>query len=106
MRAAVTPAVHDQPAWLLLLPMLTHRERHIRVGLLRAPLVVALVYAIVDGVAPLLPDNPYIPADIRFYHAIETSLSNLMFGLVVGFLFNRPGALLAQGQTGAEGTAL
>lgn len=58
-------------------------------GLRGAPLVLALVYSVIGGVAPLLPDNPYMPADIRFYHAIETSTSNFLFGLVVGFLFTR-----------------
>jgi len=58
-------------------------------GLRGAPLVLALAYGVIGGVAPLLPDNPYMPADIRFYHAIETSVSNVIFGLVVGLLFTR-----------------
>jgi hypothetical protein len=58
-------------------------------GLKSAPLVLAFVYGIIAGVAPLLPDNPYMPADIRFYHAIETSVSNALFGLIVGWLFTR-----------------
>jgi hypothetical protein len=58
-------------------------------GLRGAPLVLALVYGVIGGVAPLLPDNPYMPSDIRFYHAIETSLSNFIFGLAVGYLFTR-----------------
>jgi hypothetical protein len=58
-------------------------------GLRGAPLVLALVYGAIGGVAPLLPDNPYMQADIRFYHAVETSLSNVIFGLVVGLLFTR-----------------
>lgn len=52
-----------------------------------APLVLALIYGIIGGLAPLVPDNPYMPPDIRFYHAIETTTSNFIFGLVVGFLF-------------------
>ena len=58
-------------------------------GLRGAPLVLALVYGVIGGVAPLLPGNPYMPPDIRFYHAIETSLSNFIFGLAVGYLFTR-----------------
>ena len=57
-------------------------------GLRGAPLMLALVYGIIGGVAPLLPDNPYMPADIRFYHAIETTTSNFIFGLIVGLLFS------------------
>jgi len=60
-------------------------------GLRGAPLVLALVYGVIGGGAPLLPDNPYMPADIRFYHAVETSLSNVIFGFVVGLLFTRGG---------------
>lgn len=59
----------------------------LRSRLRRAPLVLALIYGIIGGLAPLLPDNPYMPPDIRFYHAIETTTSNFIFGLVVGFLF-------------------
>jgi len=58
-------------------------------GLRSAPLVMGLVYGVVGGIAPLLPDNPYMPADIRFYHGIETSVSNFLFGLIVGYLFTR-----------------
>jgi len=61
----------------------------LRVGLRAAPLVMGLVYGIIGGIAPLLPDNPYMPPDIRFYHGIETSVSNFLFGLVVGYLFTR-----------------
>jgi hypothetical protein len=61
----------------------------LKTGLRGAPLMLALVYSVIGGVAPLLPDNPYMPPDIRFYHAIETSTSNFLFGLLVGFLFNR-----------------
>ena len=58
-------------------------------GLRSAPLVMGLVYGVVGGIAPLLPDNPYMPPDIRFYHGIETSVSNFLFGLIVGYLFTR-----------------
>jgi hypothetical protein len=61
----------------------------LKTGLRNAPLVMGLVYGIIGGIAPLLPDNPYMPADIRFYHGIETSVSNFLFGLIVGYLFTR-----------------
>lgn len=61
----------------------------LRSGLCGSPLVLAVVFSMIAGVAPLLPDNPYMPPDIRFHHAIETSTPNLIFGLVVGFLFSR-----------------
>ena len=61
----------------------------LRAGLRSAPLIMGLVYGVVGGIAPLLPDNPYMPPDIRFYHGIETSVSNFLFGLIVGYLFTR-----------------
>jgi hypothetical protein len=68
----------------------------LRSGLRLAPLVLALVFGVIAGVAPLLPDNPYMPPDVRFYHAIETSISNALFGLIVGWLFSRRRPSLAQ----------
>lgn len=58
-------------------------------GLRGAPWVLAITYGVLAGLAPLLPDNPYMPPEIRFYHAIETSVSNFLFGLVVGLLLTR-----------------
>lgn len=74
-------------------------------GLRWAPLVLALVYSVIGGVAPLLPDNPYMPADIRFYHGVETSTSNFIFGLMVGFLFTRrrPAVPPRNGEVAAAG---
>lgn len=74
-------------------------------GLRGAPLVLALVYSVIGGVAPLLPDNPYMPPDIRFYHGVETSTSNFLFGLVVGYLSTRrrPAVPPRDGEVAAAG---
>ena len=58
----------------------------LRAGLRKSPLVLALAYSILGGLAPLVLPNPYMPSDIRFYHAIEVGVSNFLFGLVIGFL--------------------
>jgi hypothetical protein len=60
-------------------PLLRLAPRH-------APWLVGLGFAIIAGIAPLLPDNPYMPADIRFYHAIETGISNFLFGWILAWL--------------------
>jgi hypothetical protein len=77
----------------------------LRSGLRGAPLVLALVYSVIGGVAPLLPENPYMPPDIRFYHGVETTTSNFIFGLVVGFLFTRrrPAVPPRNGEVAAAG---
>ena len=63
----------------------------LRLGPRRQPLLVALIFSIVGGIAPLIPDNPLMPSNIRFYHAIEVTISNFLFGLIVGWLL-RPRA--------------
>jgi hypothetical protein len=61
-------------------PLLRRAPRH-------APWLLAVGFAVVAGIAPLVMDNPYMPADIRFYHAIETGSSNFIFGFILGWLF-------------------
>lgn len=63
----------------------------LRTGPRHAPLVLGIVFAVIAGIAPMLPDNPYMPADVRIAHGIETSVSNFLFGLLVGWLL-RPGS--------------
>jgi hypothetical protein len=40
----------------------------------------------------LLLPNPYMPADIRLSHLVETLGSNLIFGFGVGWSLSPPGA--------------
>ena len=63
-------------------PLLRLAPRH-------APWLIGLGFAIIAGIAPLLPDNPYMPADVRFYHAIETGISNFLFGWILAWLLQR-----------------
>ena len=60
-------------------PLLRLAPRH-------APWLVGLGFAIIAGIAPLLPENPFMPADVRFYHAIETGISNFLFGWILAWL--------------------
>lgn len=57
-----------------------------------AALALGLAFSILGGVAPLLPDNPLMPPNIRFAHTIEIGISNFIYGVVLGFLVTpRPG---------------
>ena len=51
-----------------------------------APLVLGIAYAVMGGIAPMLPDNPYMTLDVRVAHGVETGTSNFIFGLIVGWL--------------------
>jgi hypothetical protein len=63
----------------------------LRTGPRHAPWIVGVAFAVIGGIAPMFPDNPYMPLDIRIAHGIETSTSNFLFGLLVGWLL-RPKA--------------
>ena len=54
-----------------------------------APLVLGFAYAMIGGIAPLLPDNPYMTAGARLAHGIETGSSNFLFGILVAWLLTR-----------------
>ena len=59
-----------------------------------APLVLGICYSVIGGIAPMFPDNPYMPADVRLAHGVETSVSNFLFGILVGYLLRpRPAAV-------------
>ena len=51
-----------------------------------APFILGAAYALIGAIAPLIPDNPYMPAAIRFAHGIETGSVNFVFGLLVGWV--------------------
>lgn len=66
-----------------------------------AALALGLAFSILGGVAPLLPDNPLMPPNIRFAHSIEIGVSNFIFGVVLAYLFTprpAPAPRLADGQ--------
>lgn len=62
----------------------------LRLGPRNAGLILGAVYAVLGGVAPLIvDDNTYMPYNVRMAHLVEVGISNFVFGLVVGKLFDR-----------------
>jgi len=47
-----------------------------------------LTLAVLGGVVPLLPPNPFMPAGIRFPHMIEVGVSNLLWGFGAALLLS------------------
>jgi len=53
----------------------------------RAAWVLGLAFSVLGGIAPLLlPNNEYLPVNIRVAHAVEIGISNFLFGLAVTML--------------------
>ncbi len=61
----------------------------LRGGLRYAPLVLGVAFSVIGGLAPLLPDNPLMPPEVRGPHAIEVGVSNFLFGAITGWLLTR-----------------
>ena len=66
--------------------------RLLRLPRVSGALAVGTVLALLNGVAPLLIPNPYLPDVVRWAHLCEITSSNFVFGGIVGWLWGRPGA--------------
>ena len=64
-------------------------------GFRRSPAETGFAMALFSAVwcLQLLFPNPYMPAEVRWSHLVETLGSNLIFGFGVGWLLSHPGAI-------------
>lgn len=75
------------PLFVLLVLALT---RMLGMARLSGALVVATVFTLLTGVAPLLMPNPYFPDSVRWVHFCEVTSSNFVFATVVALLWGPP----------------
>jgi hypothetical protein len=61
--------------------------RSMRGGVLERALALGALFGVVMT-AGLLLANPYMPYAVRMAHLVETSSSNFLFGVFVGWLFS------------------
>jgi hypothetical protein len=52
----------------------------------KAAVALGLSFPILAGVAPLLLPNPYLPDYVRLAHGFEIGISNLAYGVLLGYL--------------------
>ncbi len=64
--------------------------RTMNVSLTRRAIFTGLVFTIIGAIAPLIPSNELMPVFVRLGHGIEVSLSNFIYGLVLGYLLGLP----------------
>ncbi|HXH49422.1 MAG TPA: hypothetical protein VNM47_08755 [Terriglobia bacterium] len=58
----------------------------------RTAVALGLSFPILAGVAPLLLPNPYLPDHVRLAHGLEIGISNLVYGVLLGYLITRKAA--------------
>ncbi len=58
----------------------------------KAAIALGLSFPVLAGVAPLLLPNPYLPGYVRVTHGFEIGISNLIYGVLLGFLLTRKAA--------------
>lgn len=50
-------------------------------------LSMGLLFPVIAGVAGLLSPNGIMPDHVRYWHMLEIGWSNLVFGMIVGWVF-------------------
>ncbi len=50
---------------------------------------IGVAFSTLGALAPLIPPNELMPGFVRLGHGIEVSLSNFLYGLILGFLFKQ-----------------
>lgn len=58
----------------------------------RAAVALGLSFPILAGVAPLLTHSPYLPGYVRMTRGAEISVSNLVYGAILGYILTRKAA--------------
>ena len=71
--------------------------RMLRRRWLETALMIGLLFSVVMNARLLLP-NPYMPEPVRMAHLVETASSNLIFGLLIGWLLTAHSAQLGARQ--------
>jgi hypothetical protein len=60
---------------------------------LAGAVAVGLILSILNGIAPLIIPSGVFPDAVRWAHFYETSISNFVFGALVGWLWSKPEAV-------------
>ena len=53
---------------------------------IQAGIVLGLCYSVLDGIAPLLLSNAYMPPAVRLAHSMKVGVSNFLFGMAASYL--------------------
>ncbi|MDH4298951.1 MAG: hypothetical protein OEV74_21960 [Cyclobacteriaceae bacterium] len=60
--------------------------RTLSVGQIKKAIFIGLVFAVLGGIAPLLPPNALMPGYVRLGHGFEVGISNFLYGFILSYL--------------------
>lgn len=69
--------------------------RTLQLSFLKKAILVGLVFSILGGIAPLIPPNEFMPANIRLVHGFEVGISNFLYGFVISYLLKQKNQVIA-----------
>lgn len=52
-------------------------------------ILIGIIFSIIGAIAPLIPPNDLMPANIRFVHGIEVGISNFIYGFLLCYLLKQ-----------------
>lgn len=58
-------------------------------SLMKKAILIGLTYAILGAIAPLIPPNELMPANIRLVHGFEVGISNFLYGILLSYLLGQ-----------------
>jgi len=63
--------------------------RTTRLTTVRHGILIGLTFAIIGGIAPLIPPSELMPDYVRLGHGVEVGISNFLYGLILGYLLRQ-----------------
>ncbi len=60
--------------------------RTLNIALSKKAVLIGLTFAVIGGIAPLIPPNELMPAYVRLGHGFEVGISNFIYGVLLAIL--------------------
>jgi len=64
-------------------------DRTVGLGVLKTAILTGLLFAVLGGIAPLIPPNELMPQYIRIAHGFEVGISNFLYGVALTYIITQ-----------------
>ena len=58
----------------------------LNISVVKKAILIGLTFAILGGIAPLIPPNELMPSYVRLGHGFEVGISNFIYGILLALL--------------------